>query len=102
MLFIILLLFLFFLIIYCYPCIKNNSNIIENMDDLSGNTCASDRGIYLGLNNAAKISSINEQLEKLNNLNQRFTNVENKVNANYNGINILTKKLSKYTSSLSN
>tara|TARA_Y100001980_G_C14489680_1_gene266952 strand:- start:402 stop:620 length:219 start_codon:yes stop_codon:yes gene_type:complete len=72
------------------------------MEDSSGNTCASDRGIYLALNNAAKISNINEQLEKLNNLNQRFTNVENEVNANHVGINNLTKQLSKYTSSLSN
>ena len=99
MLLIILLLFIMFLIFYCYSHLIFNFKIIENMEDnLEGSSCKSDRGVYLALKNAAKISNINEQLKNLINLNEKFTEIESKVNKNHDGINNLTKQLSQYTS----
>ena len=54
----------------------------------------------MALKNTAAIASINDKIKSLSNLNERFTKIENKVNINHKGIQNLTNKLSKFTTSL--
>tara|TARA_B100001248_G_C27355208_1_gene443439 strand:- start:402 stop:629 length:228 start_codon:yes stop_codon:yes gene_type:complete len=61
-----------------------------------------ERALYLALKNSATLASLNDKIKILNNLDERFTKIENKVNINDEGIKNLTNKLSNYTSSFGN
>ena len=99
----IFLLLFIILVIYClYGSIKNN--LYEPMES-SNQECSSnknERALLMALKNTAAIASINDKIKLLSNLDDRFTKIENKVNINHQGIQNLTNKLSKFTTSLGN
>ena len=94
--------FLMFVIlfIYCYNCIKINN--YEGMETENSNLNKSERALLLALKNNAALASINDKLKKLNNLNERFTKIENNVKINQEGIQNLTNKISKFSTSFGN
>ena len=99
-LYIIFLLIFLILLLYSF----NNSKIIyESMNGEEG-VCNNkeERALYLALKNSATLASLNDKIKILNNLDERFTKIENKVNINDEGIKNLTNKLSNYTSSFGN
>ncbi len=94
--------FLMFVIlfIYCYNGIKINN--YEGMETENSNLNKSERALLLALKNNAALASINNKLKSLNNLNERFTKIENSVKINQKGIEKLTNKVSQFTTSLGN
>ena len=94
--------FLMFVIlfIYCYNGIKINN--YEGMETENSNLNKSERALLLALKNNAALASINNKLKSLNNLNERFTKIENSVKINQKGIQKLTNKVSEFTTSLGN
>tara|TARA_Y100000816_G_scaffold87538_1_gene60302 strand:- start:533 stop:817 length:285 start_codon:yes stop_codon:yes gene_type:complete len=88
------------LFIYCYNGIKINN--YEGMETENSNLNKSERALLLALKNNAALASINNKLKSLNNLNERFTKIENSVKINQKGIEKLTNKVSQFTTSLGN
>tara|TARA_B100000963_G_C22334651_1_gene540231 strand:+ start:88 stop:372 length:285 start_codon:yes stop_codon:yes gene_type:complete len=88
------------LFIYCYNGIKINN--YEGMETENSNLNKSERALLLALKNNAALASINNKLKSLNNLNERFTKIENSVKINQKGIQKLTNKVSEFTTSLGN
>ena len=98
----IVLVLLFVLIISCFTCYFK---IVENMDNQSNkefqpyDNLEQDRvngPRFLAIKNAANISVLNSRVEKLLNLESRFSKIENRVKINHDGIQNLTNELGNF------
>ena len=98
--FIILLMFII-LFIYCCNGSKINYEGMNTIDE-DNTTNKNERALLLALKNAATLASLNDKIQNLSNLDERFTKIENKVKINFEGIQDLTNQLADFTTTLGN
>lgn len=87
--FFLLLLFLIYIIINnFYDC-----DIKENLENKNDSSCLNKDPLFLALNNAAQINLLQKEVSKLNGINEKVDNIDNKVNILQKGLNDMVQKI---------
>lgn len=95
----LIIILLLILILFIYN-LKNFNTIIENNENQNCPTNKSNDPLFLALQNAATLSVIQKQLNNVDKLNKRITNVENQVEINNTAIKNVGKQLENATNEM--